>query len=66
MLNEDQQQEFAAEDAQIVSTFELINWPTKMDKKSVEAAAAATPDSKPDAAAVSTSKSDATRPRLSR
>jgi hypothetical protein len=66
MLNEDQQQEFAAEDAQIVSTFELINWPTKMDKKSVEAAATAKPESKPEAAAVSTSKSDATRPRLSR
>lgn len=67
MLNADQLQEFAAEDAQIISTFELINWPTKLDSKSVEAASATTtPESKPEGAAVSTSKSDATRPRLSR
>lgn len=66
MLNEDQQSEFAAEDAQIISTFELINWPTKLDKKSVEAAAAATKSDATTEPAISTSKSDAARPRLSR
>ena len=37
-LNEANMEFFAAEDAQIADTFELINWPTKLDAKAIESA----------------------------
>jgi hypothetical protein len=40
-LNEANLEIFAEEDAQLAGSFELIDWPTKLDAKSVEAAAAA-------------------------
>lgn len=40
-LNEDNLEIFAEEDAQLADSFELIDWPTKVDVKSVEAAAKA-------------------------
>lgn len=40
-LNEANTEIFAEEDAQLAGSFELINWPTSLDAKSVEAAAAA-------------------------
>ena len=40
-LNEANMETFAEEDAQLAGSFELIDWPTKLDAKSVEAAAAA-------------------------
>jgi hypothetical protein len=38
-LDEANMEAFAEEDAQLSGSFELINWPTKLDAKSVEAAA---------------------------
>ena len=40
MLNAEQMETFASEDAQIVSTFELIDWPKKIDRKALEIATA--------------------------
>ena len=40
-LNEAHAEQFVQEDAQLADTFELINWPTKIDAKAVEAAAKA-------------------------
>ena len=34
---------FAAEDAQLADSFELINWPTKLDAKALESASTETP-----------------------
>jgi hypothetical protein len=36
MLNADDAEVFGAEDSQIVNAFELINWPKKLDSKTVE------------------------------
>ena len=38
-LNEANMDLFAAEDAQVADSFELINWPTKLDAKALESAA---------------------------
>lgn len=40
MLNAEQMETFASEDAQVVSTFELIDWPKKIDRKALEVATA--------------------------
>ncbi|MFY7874472.1 MAG: hypothetical protein ACOVQM_03445, partial [Pirellula sp.] len=40
-LNESNMEAFAQEDAQITDSFELVNWPTKVDEKSLDAAAQA-------------------------
>ena len=37
-LNEANLEYFAAEDAQLADSFELINWPTKLDAKAIESA----------------------------
>jgi hypothetical protein len=44
-LNEANMELFAAEDAQLADSFELINWPTKLDAKAVEALSNETPAS---------------------
>jgi hypothetical protein len=40
-LNESNLEAFSEEDAQITDSFELVNWPTKVDEKSLDAAAQA-------------------------
>ncbi len=47
-LNEANLEAFAAEDSQIADSFELINWPTKLDAKALESASsdASAPDGK--------------------
>ena len=42
-LNEANLELFAAEDAQLADSFELINWPTKLDAKALESADKETP-----------------------
>lgn len=39
ILNESNLEVFAEEDAQIVDSFELVNWPSKVDEKTLDAAA---------------------------
>ena len=42
-LNEANLEAFAAEDAQLADSFELINWPTKLNAKAIESASTETP-----------------------
>jgi len=59
---------FAAEDAQLADTFELINWPTRLDAKAMESAAKAANDNTP-TLSQPTKAGDQTvsgRPKLSR
>ena len=42
-LNEANLDTFSAEDAQITDSFELVNWPTKLDAKSLESASKESP-----------------------
>ncbi len=42
-LNEANLEAFAAEDAQLADSFELINWPTRLDAKALESAASESP-----------------------
>jgi hypothetical protein len=65
-LNEANLDLFAAEDEQILGAFELLDWPTKLDAKAIEAAAK-NPDPKdPKSTAVSQPKTTEGRPKLSR
>jgi len=72
-LNEANLEAFAAEDAQLADSFELINWPTKLDAKALEMAGKETPSldekktliSKPIVKAGEPSAASA-RPKLSR
>ncbi len=57
MLNAEEYEAFGSEDSQIVSTFELINWPQKLDKAALEQAAKA---DEPGSAAPKATTSDAT------
>jgi hypothetical protein len=65
MMNEEQVETFASEDSQIIATFELINWPTKLDRKALERSSTenATSEVKATTSAVS---QPSTRPKLSR
>ena len=44
-LNEANLEQFAAEDAQIADSFELVNWPSKLDAKALESASKELPAS---------------------
>lgn len=60
MLNAEQLETFGSEDAQIVSTFELIDWPSKIDRKALEQAAAESPETS--APKATTSKAPSNKP----
>ncbi len=60
MLNAEQLETFGSEDAQIVSTFELIDWPSKIDRKALEQAASESPETS--APKATTSKAPSNKP----
>ena len=58
MLNAEEYEAFGAEDVQIISTFELINWPHKIDKELLEKSQVANGDTTVDEPQVNTSKAN--------